>query len=88
MWYPHARKIVDAIQGGLLSVCHLVLDVRRRNSISLSVGSSCTRPWCIWSCKHSVLFSHISIRLGVCLAERSIGMEIKKPVITCKVLFK
>lgn len=69
---------MDAIQSGLLPVCHLVSDVRRGNGISVPLGSDHTRFGRIGTYQHFIFLIHLSIRTSLRLAERSIGMEIKK----------
>ena len=46
VWYPIARRILDAVQSRLLLVCHSVFDVRRRNGILVPVGGYIERFRC------------------------------------------
>ena len=63
----------------ILPLCHLVPDVRRGDSIPVPVGSSGEGVWFDGTAVNRLLLGSSSIRLGLCLAERRSGMEVRKP---------
>ena len=68
-----------ARQRGILPLRHLVSDVRRGDSIPVPVGSSSEGVRCDGSAVDWLLSGSSCIRLGLCLAERRLGMEVRKP---------
>ena len=68
-----------AYVGRILPLRHLVPHVRYRNGVSVSMGSSSEGVRCNGSAQHRVLPGSSGIRLGVCLAERRLRMEVRKP---------
>ena len=77
-----AIAFVDAIPGRLLSVCHLVPDVRSGNGISVPLGSHHPRTWRGRTFQCFIFPDYIDSGPCLCLEERSFGMEVtKKPKI-------
>ena len=66
------------IQGRLLPLCHPVPGVRHRDGIPLPVGRGGGRDRRLCTGGGSILPRNTYFRPGICLAERSAGMEIKK----------
>ena len=70
-----------AFECGILSLCHPVPDVRRGDSFPVPVGCGCEGFRCDGIIEHRVLLGSSGIRLGIRLAERRLGMEVRKPKI-------
>ena len=68
-----------ASERGILPVCHPILNVRRGDSLSVPVGSSRKRLRCSRIIEHWILYGSIGVGPGICLEERRLGMEVRKP---------
>ena len=68
-----------AYDGGILSLRHLVPHVRYRNGVSVSMGSGCEGVRSNGIAQYWLLLGSSGIRLGIRLAERRSGMEVRKP---------
>ncbi len=68
-----------ASERGILPVCHPILNVRRGDSLSVPVGSSRKRLRCSCIIEYWILYGSIGVGPGICLEERRLGMEVRKP---------
>ena len=72
---------VDAVQGGVLPVRDPVPDVRRGDRLSLFVGGGRPGSGDLRAGEHPLLFGRTGFGPCIRMAERSFGMEIRKPEI-------